>query len=405
MADVAVLADKLIKKVDSLSAKVDSVEKSISAPNYNAGRVPAEPIDHKAAGMWGFKSFSHFLSEVRQSGIQKSATPQLVKSIGGAVEKAIIGNNEGIGSEGGFFVPPTFSNTLMQRMYDDSALLSKTDNYTVTGNSMVFPRSAESSRANGSRYGGVVTSWVKEGEAGTVSRPKFGQLELKLNKMMSLGGITSELNEDSGAGGMAMEQYITRAFVDDINFTISDAIIRGTGAGQPQGLLNAGCKIAVSKESGQAADTIVMQNIVKMYARLWAGNRSKAVWFINQDVLPQLFTMVLGIGTAGVTVFMPPGGVSGKPYATLLGLPVIEIEQASTLGDEGDISLVDLSHYVTITKGSGPNVQTSMHFYFDTDQQAFRVTFRIDGKPWWKEAVTPYKGTLTQSCVVTLEAR
>lgn len=389
--------------IEGIKTDVEGIKKALEKPRYRDGVTPAELRDQDAEGRWGFKSFGHFLSEVRAAGIAKTPTEMLNKSISGAVQKAIIGANEGIGSDGGYFVPPTFSQKLFERLYEDSALLSKTDNYTVTGNSMVFPRSAESSRAHGSRYGGVRTYWVAEGGSVTATRPTFGQLELKLNKLMSFAGVTSELLEDSS---MAMEQYLTRAFSDDMNFMVSDAIIRGTGAGQPMGLLNAGCKVSVSKESGQAAATIVPMNIVKMYARLWAGNRNKAVWFINQDVTPQLYLMTLGIGTAGVTVYLPPGGISGKPYATLLGLPVIEIEQAETLGTEGDIMLADLSHYVTITKGGQkPDVQTSMHFYFDTDQQAFRVTFRVDGKPWWKEAVTPFKGTATQSCLVTLATR
>lgn len=396
--DPKAILKSLHDKIDSLATENADIKKKLAEP---APRVAATPIDLEEEGKWGFKSLGHYLHEVRLSGVRKSPTEFLAKSLGHQVEKAIVGANEAFLSDGGVFVPPTFSQKLFQRLYEDSKLLSKTDNYTVTGNSMVFPRSKESSRATGSRYGGVQAYWVGEGDSGTLSRPKFGQLTLTLHKLMCLAGITQELIDDSG---MAMQQYITKAFNDEIDFMVSDAIFRGTGAGQPQGLINAPCKISVSKETGQTADTIVPANIVKMYSRLWAGNRDKAVWFINQDVLPQLYLMTLGIGTAGVTVFMPPGGISGKPYATLLGLPVIEIEQASTLGDEGDITLVDLSHYVTITKGA-PDTQMSMHFYFDTDQQAFRVTYRLDGQPWWHSAVTPYKGTATQSCVVTLAER
>jgi hypothetical protein len=29
----------------------------------------------------------------------------------------------------------------------------------------------------------------------------------------------------------------------------------------------------------------------------------------------------------------------------------------------------------------------------------------MDGKPWWNSPVTPYKGSATQSCVVTLATR
>jgi HK97 family phage major capsid protein len=105
-----------------------------------------------------------------------------------------------------------------------------------------------------------------------------------------------------------------------------------------------------------------------------------------------------------MATFMPPGGLSGKPYATLLGAPIIETEWNSTLGTVGDILLVDLSQYCTITKGGMENM-SSMHLYFDSDQQAFRVTYRIDGQPWFASALTPYQGTNTQSSFVALATR
>ena len=42
---------------------------------------------------------------------------------------------------------------------------------------------------------------------------------------------------------------------------------------------------------------------------------------------------------------------------------------------------------------------------FDSDQMAYRVTYRLDAQPWWVAALTPYKGSNTQSPVVTLATR
>ena len=71
--------------------------------------------------------------------------------------------------------------------------------------------------------------------------------------------------------------------------------------------------------------------------------RLNAVWFINQDIEPQLFTMGLTVGMGGMSVYMPPGGLSGNMYGTLFGRPVVPIEQCQTLGDKGDILLADMS--------------------------------------------------------------
>ena len=117
-----------------------------------------------------------------------------------------------------------------------------------------------------------------------------------------------------------------------------------------------------------------------MWSRLYGPCRDKAVWLINQDVEPQLFTMTIGVGTGGIATYMPPGGLSGKPFATLLGRPVLPVEWCPTLGTVGDIVLADLSQYVTISKGGVDSAQ-SMHLRFDFDEQAFRFIFRVDGQP------------------------
>mgnify|MGYP002134897071 CR=1 FL=1 len=64
-----------------------------------------------------------------------------------------------------------------------------------------------------------------------------------------------------------------------------------------------------------------------------AGNQ---LWVLT---LERLELVTLGIGTAGVVTYMPPGGLSGKPYATLMGAPIIETEWNATLGTVGDIIL------------------------------------------------------------------
>jgi len=316
--------------------------------------------------------------------------------------KAASGMGEAFGADGGFLVPPEFSHKLLERVYAQESLLARTDGYTISGNSMSFPRNAETSRANGSRWGGVRAYWREEGDQGTASKPTFGRLQLNLHKLFVLAHVSDELLSD--VQGLALEQYLTRVATDEINFVVGDAIINGTGAGQPAGILGAGCLVTVSKESGQAADTVVAENIVKMWSRLWAPCRNNAVWLVNQDVEPQLHAMTLGTGSAAVLAYLPPGGLSVKPYATLLGRPVLPVEWCSTLGDAGDIILADLRHYVTITKGMLESAM-SMHLRFDYDESTFRFIFRVDGQPWWASTLTPYKGSNTQSCFVTLEAR
>jgi HK97 family phage major capsid protein len=137
-----------------------------------------------------------------------------------------------------------------------------------------------------------------------------------------------------------------------------------------------------------------------MIARLPEGSFPNAVWIINNDVLPALFTLMLGT----IPMYMP-AGIKGSPYGTLLGRPVIVSQHANTFSSQGDVMLVDLSYYQTITKVGGPQTAVSMHLYFDADTSAFRTTFRIDGQSKLSAAITPAKGTTKLSPFVQLAAR
>ena len=143
-----------------------------------------------------------------------------------------------------------------------------------------------------------------------------------------------------------------------------------------------------------------IENIEKMYARFFAGSLGGSYWYHNQDILPQLNLMTLGIGTAGVPVYMPPGGASAAPYGVLKGRPIEPTEFNATLGTSGDLILADMGDMLSISKG-GVAQAVSMHIQFLTDQQAVRFTMRLNAGPWWNAPLTPYKGTsnTTSSCV------
>ena len=239
-----------------------------------------------------------------------------------------------------------------------------------------------------------------EGGTKTDSKPAFGRMQLTLKKLIGMCYATDELLEDA----VALESVINEAFPSEFAWMVDDALINGTGAGQPLGIMNAPCLVTVAKEAGQPADTLMFENVVKMWARMWAKSRSNAVWFINQDVEPQLHAMSLAVGVGGVPVYMPAGGIAGTPYSTLFGRPIVPIEQCQTLGTTGDILLADFSQYLMIEKG-GIKTDTSIHVKFIYDETAFRFVYRCDGQPMWPSVLTPAKGTNTLSPFVALADR
>ena len=236
---------------------------------------------------------------------------------------------------GGFMVQTDFSNEILQAAFEVGKLAKLCRRIQISGNSnsIKIPGLDETSRATGSRWGGVRGYWLDEAAEKQASKPKFRQIELTLKKNVVLIYSTDELLQDASV----LESVIRTTAANELAFQLDEAICNGTGAGTPLGILNSGAVVSVAKESGQRAATVVWENVVKMWSRMFGPSRSTAVWLINQDIESQLYSMSLAIGTSGQPVFMPAGGVSGAPYASLFGRPLIPIEQAATLGTAGDI--------------------------------------------------------------------
>ncbi len=201
-----------------------------------------------------------------------------------------------------------------------------------------------------------------------------------------------------------MSAFIDQTFPEALAWFEDIAFLRGTGVGEPLGILSTGntCAVSVSKESGQVADTIVWENLVKMFSRMLPQSLGRSVWLAHIDTFPELATMALSVGTGGGPIWLKDGDQSAP--MSILGRPVIFTEKAETLGDLGDINLIDFGYYL-IGDRQQVSAQTSEHFKFNTDTTAYRIIQRVDGRPWLKSAITPNKGSNTLSPVVKLAAR
>lgn len=354
-----------------------------------------------------FKTFGEQLQTIRAAAegarTGRAPDPRLVAVNDYAqITAAASGLNETVGSDGGFAVQLDFSERLMGRIDSEAVLWPQAEEVPLSpdSNGAKINLIDESSRATGSRWGGVQVYWEDEAEAATAKKPKLYQLEMTLKSLRGLAYRTDEIAQDWTASGAVLE----RSFTSEMAFSLDDAAVRGTGAGRPMGFLNASCLVEASKVAGQAADTVVAENIFRMFTHMPARSKRRANWYINGDLWDQVFSLAQVIGTGGTPLFIPTGALGDAPGGTILGRPVIEIEQASAPGDVGDISFVDMAEYLRISK-NGIQQATSIHVEFLTGQEAFRWTLRTNGHPGWKNAVTPYKGARSKSPFVALEAR
>ena len=349
----------------------------------------------------GFKHFGQFLGAVRGASLHPSARDERL-NIGAA---ATTYANESTGADGGFLVPPQYATEIMTVIESNDPLLARCRQIPVAGNAFVMPVSEET--AHGTT--GVQSYWDNEAATITQTKPAFKNIEIKLNRLTALVPVTEEALEDSAALGA----WVNQVAGEKMSFKVTDAILNGLGTGQPLGILKAACLVTVSKETSQAANTVLAENVLKMYSRMPVASRARAVWLVHSDVEALLPGMVVpvknvagteNVGGGGGPIYMPPGGLSGSQYGTLLGRPIVPCEASPALSAAGDITLADFSQYIAITKGA-VKADQSMHFYFDQNMRAFRFVLRVGGQPWLSAAIARKSGSSTLSHFVALGAR
>jgi len=344
-----------------------------------------------------FDSFGDLLRSVAQAGMPGGKIDERLYQT-----RAATGLGETVPSDGGFLVQTDFAQDLIKSVFETGKLskLCKRIKISSNSNGIKIPAIDESSRATGSRFGAIQSYWIDEAAEKLASKPKFRQMELTLKKLIGLCYASDELLQDSSALAMVIRD----AFVSEFGFMIDNAIIRG-GAGQPAGILNSGCLVTVDAEGGQKKNTIVAENVIKMWGRLLPGSESSAVWLVNKNCYHQLMTMSLAVGTGGIPIYMPANAIAGMPYNTLFGRPVMAIEQASTLGTVGDIILADFANGYILAEKGGIQMDVSIHVRYIYDESCFRFVTRLDGMPVLSSAITPFTGSDTQSFFVALATR
>lgn len=305
--------------------------------------------------------------------------------------------------DGGFLIPEELRSEILQVALETAVVRPRATIIPMSSLRVPIPMIDDTSHQS-SILGGVVGYWTEEAAALTESQASFGRVVLDAKKLTAYAEVPNELLMDAPA----FEGFFNGTFPKAISWFEDVAFLVGTGVGEPQGFINSQVAISQAIETGQTTQTIVWENIVKMYSRMLPTSLGRGVWIASIDTFPQLATMALSVGTGGGPVWIGnmAGGQGGMdtPPISILGRPLYFTEKTGPLGTTGDINFVDLSYYL-IGDRMEMQVSASEHYKFANDKTAYRVVSRVDGRPWLQSPITPRNGGPTLSPVVQLATR
>ena len=354
--------DENLKNInDSIARIMDMLENTKAA---KAGYVTADGGDKEPE----IKSFGDFLVAIRRGDEKR------LKS----VYKSTKDMGESPGSAGGYLVPTEYGNTLIQVAAMQNEVYSRVQRVPVARESGTYPALDQyftpTAGSGATAFaGGVTAAFTAPGATFTETQPAFSTLNWRLNKVGGYTEVENELIEDSP---FAIEALLRGLFQVAIAARNERNILRGTGVGEPLGILNANAAVGVSDTT---TSNFKWEDVGKMYAR-YKGIGGSPVWIIHPSVWPQIMTM----NNSSVTAWQ--ANLASGPGNMLNGYPVITSEHMPQLGATGSVLLADLSAYVVFEK-PGLSIGYSEHVGFTRDVGTWVFKQRLDGKPWLQAPV------------------
>lgn len=345
---------------DTVQAQLERVMALLeSTPAAKAGYITSDG----GSADTSIKSFGDWLTAVRRGDEKRLVTVYgSTKDLG-----------EGSGSAGGFLVPTEYATNLLQVAAMQNQVYSRVQKVPVRGESGTYPAldqyvTPAAGTGATAAAAGVTAAMTQAGATFTETEPKFSMLNWRLAKIGGLTEVENELVEDSP---FAIEALLRGLFAVAIAAKNERNILRGTGVGEPLGILNAPAAIGISDAT---TDKFAWADVAAMYAR-FKGVGGQPTWIIHPSVWPQI--MVMANGTDNVW----QANVQAGPTNVLNGYPIIVSEHLPQLGNTGSVILADLTGYLMFER-PGLSIAYSSEVGFSRDVGTWRFKTRNDGKPW-----------------------
>ncbi len=309
----------------------------------------------------------------------------------GVRSKAVLSVSAG-GLSGGYLVPQELREDLMADVSEEAFVrpyahvqpmtsatldLPWPDMETTTGTAGVPPF-----------FGGFAMKFTEEATGSTTqiveSEPQFRSIELRANDLSGYLVLSNPLMQD----GRGLEAHLRRLIARSVGWYEDYFFLRGTGVGQPLGVLNSGAAIKVTRNGANLVKYVDMST---MLTDLLPYSYLHAAWYLTVSAMVQVTQLIDASGKTAWVPNYPPSedGKGTRSVGEVLGRPAYVTEKLPALGSLGDVTLADPSLYVIGDRQALEiDVSQEVKTQFLNNQAVWRVLERIDGRPLFDKSIT-----------------
>jgi len=213
---------------------------------------------------------------------------------------------------------------------------------------------------------------------------KFGKRSLSPTDLTKLIKVSRKLLATSA---VSIDTLAREKIAEKLSASFENAIVNGTGSGQPLGLFTASDDGIPTSRDVSVDSEITADGLIEAYMSIRPVYRKNAVWIMNTAILKDVMKLK---GLDGQYIWQESLRI-GEP-STILGLPVIESEYAPTAKTSGSYVAVlgDLNHY-QFAYWKGLDVTVANEVFAGKNQVGFYGHTLADGCPTLPQAFARVK--------------
>ena len=358
-------ANKIMDKVESLEAEYEAAAKAQA--NLNALSTPKK---------------SNFMENAMEGANNAMSTPIVTKeNIYGSVEYRTA------------FMKNVLSGEAIPAEFRNANANTKTGDVAVVIPTTTMQRIVEKLEEHGQIYalvtktnykGGLsiptssakpTASWVAEGAGSDKQKKSTGSITFSYYKLRCAISMSLEVETVS-------LDFFETVFVNQVTeamiAAIDQAIIKGTGSGQPKGILKEtvadGQNVDITKTG-----SITYKTLWDMKKKVPSGYRNAVKWFMNYSTFCDIMALT---DTAGQPIARINYGLEGGAQASILGTPVVFSDDIDAYTDTvtNDTVVAFLFNPADYILNTNLSMTIKQYEDNDTEDKITKAVMLVDGK-------------------------